>query len=100
YPSYVSTLSLHDALPISRRRFRGIGLLDSLVDLPIVLPPAVAGLALLLTFGRRGLLGGPLASLGIELPFTTAAVVNGNSIPSERSEEHTSELQSRGHLVC
>lgn len=63
------------ALLLARRRFRGIGLLDSLVDLPIVLPPAVAGLALLLTFGRRGLLGTPLASVGIELPFTTAAVV-------------------------
>jgi molybdate transport system permease protein len=63
------------ALLLARRRFRGIGLLDSLVDLPIVLPPAVAGLALLLTFGRRGLLGGPLGSVGIELPFTTAAVV-------------------------
>jgi molybdate transport system permease protein len=63
------------ALLLARRRFRGIGLLDSLVDLPIVLPPAVAGLALLLTFGRRGLLGTPLAAVGIELPFTTAAVV-------------------------
>jgi molybdate transport system permease protein len=63
------------ALLLARRRFRGIGLLDSLVDLPIVLPPAVAGLALLLTFGRRGLLGTPLATIGIELPFSTAAVV-------------------------
>ncbi len=63
------------ALLLARRRFRGIGLLDSLVDLPIVLPPAVAGLALLLTFGRRGLLGTPLSAVGIELPFTTAAVV-------------------------
>jgi molybdate transport system permease protein len=63
------------ALLLARRRFRGIGLLDSLVDLPIVLPPAVAGLALLLTFGRRGLLGTPLTALGIELPFTTAAVI-------------------------
>ena len=63
------------ALLLARQRFRGIGILDSLVDLPIVLPPAVAGLALLLTFGRRGLLGGPLSGLGIELPFTTAAVV-------------------------
>ncbi|HEX8968110.1 MAG TPA: ABC transporter permease, partial [Chloroflexota bacterium] len=63
------------ALLLARRHFRGIGLLDSLVDLPIVLPPAVAGLALLLTFGRRGLLGTPLAALGIELPFTSAAVV-------------------------
>ena len=63
------------ALLLARRRFRGVGLLDSLVDLPIVLPPAVAGLALLLTFGRRGLLGTPLAAVGIEVPFTTAAVV-------------------------
>jgi molybdate transport system permease protein len=63
------------ALLLARRRFRGIGLLDSLVDLPIVLPPAVAGLALLLTFGRRGLLGTPLSAIGIELPFTTAAVI-------------------------
>jgi molybdate transport system permease protein len=63
------------ALVLARRRFRGIVLIDTLVDLPIVLPPAVAGLALLLTFGRRGVLGTPLAALGIELPFTTAAVV-------------------------
>ena len=63
------------ALLLARRRFRGIGVLDSLVDLPIVLPPAVAGLALLLTFGRRGLLGTPLDLVGVELPFTTAAVV-------------------------
>ncbi len=63
------------ALFLARRRFRGIGLLDSLVDLPIVLPPAVAGLALLVTFGRRGLLGSTLERVGIELPFTTAAVV-------------------------
>jgi molybdate transport system permease protein len=63
------------ALLLARRRFPGSGALDTLVDLPIVLPPAVAGLALLLTFGRRGLLGGPLAAIGVELPFTTAAVV-------------------------
>jgi molybdate transport system permease protein len=63
------------ALLLARQHFRGIGVLDSLVDLPIVLPPAVAGLALLLTFGRRGLLGTPLDALGIQLPFTTAAVV-------------------------
>jgi molybdate transport system permease protein len=63
------------ALLLARKKFRGIGLLDSLIDLPIVLPPAVAGLALLLTFGRRGLLGTPLDALGIQLPFTTAAVV-------------------------
>ncbi|MDQ6673854.1 MAG: ABC transporter permease [Chloroflexota bacterium] len=63
------------ALLLARRRFPGSTLVDSLVDLPIVLPPAVAGLALLLTFGRRGVLGTSLAALGIELPFTTAAVI-------------------------
>ncbi|MBV9174476.1 MAG: molybdate ABC transporter permease subunit, partial [Chloroflexi bacterium] len=63
------------ALLLARQKFPGIGLLDSLVDLPIVLPPAVAGLALLLTFGRRGLLGTPLDAFGIQLPFTTVAVV-------------------------
>lgn len=46
-----------------------------LVELPIVMPPAVVGVALLFTFGRRGLLGEVLASAGVTLPFTTAAVV-------------------------
>lgn len=46
-----------------------------LVELPVVLPPAVLGLALLLTFGRRGLLGPVLESVGLVLPFSTAAVV-------------------------
>jgi molybdate transport system permease protein len=63
------------ALLLARRRFPGKVLLDTLVDLPIVLPPAVAGLALLLTLGRNGLLGPALDRLGIQLPFTTAAVV-------------------------
>jgi molybdate transport system permease protein len=49
--------------------------LNTLIELPIVLPPVVAGLALLMTFGRRGLFGVPLAALGIALPFSTAAVV-------------------------
>jgi molybdate transport system permease protein len=46
-----------------------------LVDLPIVVPPAVVGIALLQTFGRRGVFGGWLASLGLQIPFTTTAVV-------------------------
>ncbi len=57
------------------RRFRGRGLVRTLVELPMVLPPTVAGLALLLALGRAGLLGGGLSALGIQLPFTTAAVV-------------------------
>jgi molybdate transport system permease protein len=60
---------------LARRSFPGRSVLNSLIDLPIVLPPAVAGLALLMAFGRQGLLGRPLAILGISLPFTTAAVV-------------------------
>jgi molybdate transport system permease protein len=60
---------------LARRRFRGASLVETLVDLPIVLPPSVAGLALLLTLGRRGVVGEPLAAAGIELPFTTVAVI-------------------------
>jgi molybdate transport system permease protein len=63
------------ALMMARRNFRGKILVDTLIDLPIVLPPAVAGLALLLTFGRNGLFGTQLEAMGLELPFTTAAVV-------------------------
>ena len=60
---------------LARRRFRGRALLETLIDLPMVLPPAVAGLALLLAFGRRGLVGAYLSALGLDLPFTPAAVV-------------------------
>lgn len=63
------------ALLLARRRFRGSALLETLVDLPIVLPPSVAGLALLLLLGRNGVLGPALSAFGVELPFTTAAVV-------------------------
>jgi molybdate transport system permease protein len=60
---------------LARRPPRARSLVDAIVDLPIVLPPSVAGLALLLAFGRRGALGDPLAALGVSLPFTTVAVV-------------------------
>ncbi len=63
------------ALLLARRRFRGSTLVEAVIDLPIVLPPSVAGLALLLTFGREGLLGKPLSAAGITIPFTTLAVV-------------------------
>ena len=63
------------AFILARRRFRGSGLVEAVVDLPIVLPPSVAGLALLLLFGRRGFLGGPLDALGLAIPFTTVAVI-------------------------
>lgn len=60
---------------LATRRFRGRTMAISLVELPLVLPPAVAGLALLAAFGRSGLLGRELSALGITLPFTQAAVV-------------------------
>lgn len=63
------------AYAFARYRFPFKRSLNLLVELPIVLPPVVAGLALLMAFGRRGLLGAPLAMAGISLPFSTAAVV-------------------------
>lgn len=60
---------------LARISFPGKRLVDSLVDVPIVVPPAVAGLALLMTFGRQGLLGPSLDALGIHIAFSTAAVV-------------------------
>jgi molybdate transport system permease protein len=60
---------------LARRSFPGKAVVDLLVDLPIVLPPTVAGVALLVAFGRRGVLGQHLDGLGIELAFTTTAVV-------------------------
>ncbi len=63
------------AVVLARRRFPGKAILEAILDLPIVLPPAVAGLALLLVFGRRGTLGEPLDALGLTIPFTTVAVV-------------------------
>ncbi len=60
---------------LARRRFRLRRLLQTLIDWPTVLPPAVAGLALLMAFGRRGLLGGWLNALGLQIAFTPVAVV-------------------------
>jgi molybdate transport system permease protein len=63
------------AVVLVRRRFPGKWLVEAVIDLPIVLPPSVAGLALLLVFGRRGLLGETMTVLGIEIAFTTVAVI-------------------------
>jgi len=60
---------------LARRRFCGHTLVDTLLDLPMVLPPAVAGIALLMAFGRRGLLGPYLTYAGLEIAFSQAAVV-------------------------
>lgn len=59
----------------ARRNYRGKEIVDTLTDLPIVLPPAVAGLALLMAFGRKGVLGQYLDVFGIQIGFTTLAVI-------------------------
>lgn len=63
------------AYVLGRYRFAGKRLLETLVEVPLVMPPAVAGVALLLAFGRRGLLGPFVEGAGLELAFSTAAVV-------------------------
>ena len=63
------------AYVLARRTFPGKRLVEIVIDLPIVLPPAVAGLSLLLVFGNRGLLGSQLNALGLSIPFTTVAVI-------------------------
>lgn len=63
------------AFVLARRKFAGKAFLELLIDLPVVLPPSVAGIALLIAFGRQGVFGGWLNSVGIALPFTTTAVV-------------------------
>ncbi len=63
------------AVFLARTRWPGRRWIETLVDLPIVLPPSVAGLALLLVFGRLGLLGGLMAGAGVSVAFTSVAVV-------------------------
>jgi molybdate transport system permease protein len=63
------------AYVLARRSFRGRAALDTLIDLPVTMPPVVAGVALLLAFGRRGLLGRSLEAFGLVIPFSTLAVV-------------------------
>jgi molybdate transport system permease protein len=63
------------ALVLARTEFPGQGILRSLVLLPLVLPPVVGGIALLSTFGRRGLLGETIDVLGLQIAFSTMAVV-------------------------
>ncbi len=63
------------AFILGRGEFKGKKLVETLVDLPTVLPPSVAGVALLLALGRRGLVGGFLADLGLQIPFSQLAVI-------------------------
>ena len=60
---------------LARSKSTLLRVVDALVELPLVMPPVVAGVAMLMAFGRRGVLGPPLEDLGITLPFATAAVI-------------------------
>ena len=60
---------------LATRRFRGRAVVLTVIELPLVLPPAVAGIALLAAFGRLGLLGGTLDALGVQVGLTQTAVV-------------------------
>jgi len=70
------------AVVLARADFPGRSVLRALVLLPLVLPPVVAGIALLYTFGRMGLLGGHLETLGVRIAFSTTAVVLAQSFVS------------------
>ncbi len=63
------------ALLLSQRRFRWYRFIDTIIDLPTVLPPSVAGIALLMAFGRKGLFGAFLSSMNVNIPFTVIAVI-------------------------
>ncbi|WP_328701896.1 ABC transporter permease [Aestuariimicrobium ganziense] len=70
-----TVLGLPVAMLLARLEGRRAVLVRTLAVLPMVLPPVVAGLVLLVTLGRRGVVGQHLAAAGIEIGFTTAAVV-------------------------
>jgi molybdate transport system permease protein len=71
----VVLLGLPTAYLLATRTFPGKRILEVILELPMVLPPTVAGFALLLAFGRAGLAGRALEVLGLSIPFTTLAVV-------------------------
>jgi molybdate transport system permease protein len=71
----VMLLGLPVAYLLATRNFPGKRLVEVLLELPMVLPPTVAGVGLLVAFGRTGLAGGVLSWLGVTLPFTTVGVV-------------------------
>jgi molybdate transport system permease protein len=69
------TLGTPFAYLLARSDSTVLKVVDSLVELPIVLPPVVAGVAMLMAFGRQGIIGPALTGLGVSIPFTTTAVV-------------------------
>ena len=73
-----TAISVALGVPLSlllARQWPGVRIARILAVLPMTMPPVVAGIALLATLGKRGLLGQPLAALGVQISFTTAAVV-------------------------
>jgi molybdate transport system permease protein len=60
---------------LARRRFPGRALIETIISLPLVMPPVATGLILLMLFGRRGMIGRLLERLGIDVVFTWKAVV-------------------------
>lgn len=71
----VTMLGIPIAYGLSMGKFSGKSLLEGLFTIPIVLPPSVTGLALLMTFGRRGIVGMWLNKIGLSLTFSFAAIV-------------------------
>jgi molybdate transport system permease protein len=71
----IVALGTPTAFILATRSFPGSGAILTLLELPLVLPPAVAGIGLFAAFGRLGLLGSPLLALGVSIPFTQVAVV-------------------------
>ena len=71
----VALFGLPAAYVLATRQFPGKRIVEVLIDLPMVLPPTVAGFALLMAFGRAGLAGRSLDAFGLSLPFTTAGVI-------------------------
>ena len=63
------------AYALARSESWAARVIDGMVELPIVLPPVVAGVAMLMAFGRGGIVGGPLNDWGLDISFTTTAVV-------------------------
>lgn len=69
------TVGTPAAYLLATRRFPGRAVVLTLCELPLVLPPTVAGVGLLVAFGRAGILSGQIAFLGLSIPFTQAAVI-------------------------
>jgi len=71
----IVTVGTPAAYLLGSRAFRGRTVVLTLLEVPLVLPPAVAGIGLFAAFGRFGLLGGTLRAVGVQIPFTQIAVV-------------------------